>query len=388
MIAANNPAYRQALASAHNAYSRVEVWRSGIKVEELVLTGSPTLSSLANVPTGAPVFISGSVRATLASRVTRTLNLTVPAWLYPWENTGLLAPWGNEIRAFRGIRYGSGELDEFPVFRGPIVSIKPQGDGTAALQASDRAQDIVGSSFAAPTVANVGASVVSEYKRLVFDAIPDATFGTFDAITATVPTLSYDYDRGAALDGLAKAAGAYWYSLASGDFVLRFVPWSVPISTGKTLLTNVGGTLLSAFPNRDRTNVFSRITVSNEPSNGSPPFFATVDDTDPTSPTYVLGPYGVKAAQVRITQAATQSGCHTAASAILSRSRSLTQAWTLTCVPDASLELGDPLNVQFTDITSTPRVAVQLIAGYTIPLDVGGSMTIDGRDPLAEDLPT
>jgi hypothetical protein len=230
VISPSNPLYRQALAGSHNAYSRVEVWRSGIQVEELTLTGSPAPSSLANVVRGAPVFLGGSVRATLASRVARTLSLTVPAWLYPWDNTDVLAPWGNEIRAYRGIRYGSGEMDEFPIFRGPIVDAKPQGNGTATISAADRAQDVVGSSFAAPSVANVGALVPTEYKRLVLDALPDATFGTFSAITTTVPTLSYDYDRGAALDGLAKVAGSYWYALANGDFVLRFVPCALPIS--------------------------------------------------------------------------------------------------------------------------------------------------------------
>lgn len=383
MISPRNTIYRRALAQAHNPYSRVEVWRSGVQVDELTFK-SPQTTGIR----GARVFLGGSVRATLASRVTRTLNLSVPSWLYPWDNSDLLAPWGNELRVFRGIQYGSGELDEFPVFRGQIVDIKPQGDGTALLNAADRTQDVVGSSFDAPSVANVGALVPVEFKRLVIGALPDATFGTFSPIGAVVPPLSYDYDRGAALDGLAKVAGAYWYALANGDFVIRYVPWSVLISTGKTLLTNIGGTLLTAFPTRSRANVFSRVTVSNEPTDGSTPTFATVDDTDPTSPTYVHGPYGVKAVQVRVTQAATQSGCRTAARTILSRSRSLTQAWTITCVPDPSLELGDPLDVEYLDETGVTRSAVQIIAGFTMPLDKTSAMSIDGRDPLAEDLPT
>lgn len=387
MIPAHNPFYRAALASSHNAYSRVEVWRAGIPVEELTLTGSPTVSSLANVVKGAPVFTTGSVRATLNSRVARTVTLSVPDWLYPWSNTDLLAPWGNELRVFRGIRYGSGEVDEFPVFRGPVTDVKPAGGGLVTVNGADRSQDVVGSDFPAPSVANVGSLVTSEYKRLIIDAVPDATFGVFSDIGAVVPPLSYDYSRGAALDGLAKVAGAYWYALANGDFVLRYVPWSVPVSTGKTLLTNVGGTLLSAFPARNRANVWNRVTVSNEPTDGSPPSFATVDDTDPTSPTYILGPYGVKAVQVRVTQASTQSGCRSAASAILSRSKSLTQSWTLTCVPDASLELGDPLDVEYVDTSGVLRTAVQLISGFTLPLDAVSTMPIEGRDPLAVDQP-
>lgn len=387
MIPPINPLYRQALATAHNAYSRVEVWRSGVQVEELTLTARPAVQSLANVPYGAPVFTGGSVRATLNSRVARTMSITVPDWLYPWDNHDLLSPWGNELRAFRGVRYGSGGVDEFPIFRGPVTDAKPDGQGSVTINAADRSVDVVGSNFAAPSLANVGAALTEEFKRLILQAVPDATFGTFSDITATVPSLSYDYDRGAALDGLAKVAGAYWYALATGDFVMRYVPWSVPISTGKTLLTNQGGTLLSALPNRNRANVYNRVTVSNESTSGSPPFFATVDDTDPNSPTYILGPFGVKAIQIRVSQAASQAACRTAAAAILSRSRSLTQSWALTCIPDASLELGDPLNVQYVDTSGVLRSAVQLIAGFTLPLDAQGVMSIDGRDPLAEDQP-
>jgi hypothetical protein len=57
-------------------------------------------------------------------------------------------------------------------------------------------------------------------------------------------------------------------------------------------------------------------------------------------------------------------------------------------VADGSLELGDPLDVEFVDLTGIVRPAVQLIAGYNLPLDAASAMSIDGRDPLAEDLPT
>lgn len=378
MIPAANPAYRQALAAAHEPYSRVEVWQSGILVEELALT-SPD----AQTATGAPVFLGGSVRATLNSRVTRTLSLTVPDWLYPWNASDLLNPYGQVLKVFRGIRYGSGLTDEFPVFVGPISDVKPSSGGTATVNAGDLASDVVGFSFSAPSVASVGSPLGAEVKRLITDALPDATYGRFDAFNVRVPALSYDVDRGAALDGLATVGGAYWYSLAGGDFVLRVVPWTTPVTTGALPLTNIGGSLLSAFPLRSRANVFSRITVSNEPSNGAAPFHATVDDTDPTSPTYVHGPYGVKAAQVRITQAATQGACLQAAQSLLKRSKALTESWSITCVCDGSIELGDPLDLLFRDRSSVDHQAVQLVAGYTLPLD-HQPMTIDGRAVAAD----
>jgi hypothetical protein len=385
-----NPLYRQVLAGAHEPYVRVEVWRADIQVEELTLA-DPAV----HTQQGAPVFLSGSVRATLASRVARTLTLNVPDWLYPWNASDLLNPYGQVLKAYRGVRYGSGAVDEFPVFVGPIQSVKPQAGGVAAVSASDLAADVVGYSFIAPEVAAVGSPVTSEVRRLISGAIPHATFGRFDDITATVPALSYDVDRGAALDGLGKAVGAYWYPLAGGAFVLRWIPWTMPLVSAGIPLTNVPGalvnglpasaTLISAFPVRDRASVYSRVTVSNEPSDGSAPFYATIDDLDPASPTYVGGPYGVKAAQVRITQAATQGTCYTAARALLGRSKALTEAWSITCVADGSLELGDVLPMRFRDRGGTDHDALQLAAAYSMPLDLHSPMTIDGRSPVGGD---
>lgn len=378
MIPAANPAYRPALATAHQPYSRVEVWQSGIQVEELTLADPVTPSTV-----GAPVFLAGSVRATLASQVARVLTLSVPDWLYPWNANDLLNPYGRILKAYRGIRYGSGLVDEFPVFVGPIDNVRPQAGGTATVTANDMAADVVGASFPAPSIADVGAPVAAEVKRLILGAVPDATFGTFDTFTATVPNISYDVDRGQALDGLAKVAGAYWYPLANGSFVLRSIPWTVPVRSGGFPLTNVGGTLLAAFPLRSRAGVYSRITVSNEPADGSAPFHATADDLDPTSPTYVNGPYGVKAAQIRITQAVNQGTCFATAQTQLQHSKALTASWALTCVADGSIELGDIANVLFRDRFGVDHQATQVVSGYTIPLDLHQTMTIDGRDALS-----
>lgn len=385
MIPASNPHYRETLAQGVSAYARVEVWRGGIQVEEL------TFANGASKPTrGAPVFLgNSSIRATLTSRVVRTLSLSVPSWLYPWDTSDLLNPYGQVLKVFQGVRYGSGDLDEFPTFVGPILEVTPQGNGVALVSAGDLATDVVLSDATAPTLATTGAKVTSEIKRLITDASPLATFGRFDAIGTKVPEgLSYDVDRGGSLDGLAKVAGAFWYALADGRFVVRFIPWTVPIVSTKLPMTNVGGSLLTAFPARSRSGVFSRVTVTSESNQGGPPLFATAQDTDPASPTYINGAFGVKSTQLRITQAGSQGACLAAAKAALGRSKALTQSWKLTATADPSLELGDALAVQYRDEDGVDRYADQIIAGFQLPLDPGRPMSIDGRDPQAVDLTT
>lgn len=374
MIPPRNPWYRAALAGPHEAYSRVEVWRAGIKVEELAWRGPDGfgLGYTQNVP----VFFGGSVRATLSSQVTRTMTLTVPRHLFPRSTSDLLSPYGNELRAFRGIRYGNGSPDEFPIFTGPILRAKPPNSGSATIEASDNSFRVSASGFPAPAPSLAGTLVTDEFERLVKLAYPPAVFGEHSPLTELVPVLAYDTDPGTALDSLAKTANAYWYSLADGRYVIRRVPWTVLPSSGPIVLTDGdGGTLLDAYPDRNATQLYNQYTVTSERPDGGDAFFASAQDNDPTSATYASGPYGLRAAPViRVTGAVSQQQLLSLAQQLVDRTRVLTDSWSITCVPDASIELGDPL-----DVTAQGDHGVQVVAGFTMPLDPNGTMTIDGR---------
>lgn len=371
MIASRNRWYRDALAAPHNAYSRIEIWRSGIQVDELVYR-EPGGARYARA---TPVFLGGSIRATLGSRVTRTLTMSVPEYLYPRRSTDLLNPYGNEIRAFRGIRYGNDSRDEFPVFVGPIMRAKPPRQGEVTIEASDVTLRVSGAGFLSPLPSQVGDLVTDEYERLVLDAYPAATFGTHSSLTDLVPALSYDTDRGQALDSLAGTATAFWYALADGRFVIRSIPWSVaPTSAAIVLTDGAGGTLQAAYPDQNAADLFNRVLVLSDRADGGPPLWASADDDDPTSPTWIGGPFGVRARSVRVTGATNQGQLLSVAKTLIARTRTLTESWSITCVPDAAIELGDPLDVEFRGAQ-----ALQLVAGFTMPLDPVANMSIEGR---------
>ena len=378
MIGPQTQTYRQALGAPHNAYSRVEVWRSGSKQDELVYRDP------ASNPTNFQgVFLGGQVRATLQSRVARTLTLTVPDYMYPYLQGDLLWPFGAHLKAYRGIRYGDGTVDEFPIFNGPIVSVKPQQGGVAQVTANDLANEVIMAGFTGPQASIAGSTILAEFMRLVSGGYPAATFGvSSDLGNATVPVLTYDQDRGAALDALAKVVGAFWYPLADGRFVMRRIPWTAPLAmtpvemgSGNNPDLPYAGTVLAAYPLRSNAGVVNRLTLSGERADGSAPVFATVEDTDPTSPTYINGPYGVKSVTVQVSSADTPSTLLTAAKVLLARARALVEPWEITCVPDGSIELGDAINLRWRG-----HFAQQMVASYSIPLDVDGTMTIQGRD--------
>jgi len=379
VIPARNRFYRDALAAPHKPRVRVEVWRSGLQVEELVWRERGTMKYQLDMP----VFFGGNLRATLSSRVTRTLTLAVPDSLYPWSPRDLLNPYGTELRAFRGITYGSGSYDEFPCFVGPIEACKPNRNGEVTVEASDNSVRVSRAGFVSPLPAQVGDPVLDEFERVVLDANPRAVFGRHDPITAKVPAgLAYDGDRGAALDSLAKAANAFWYCLADGSYVMRWVPWSrSPSSSVLELTDGPGGTLASAYPVRASGDLYNRFTFTSDAPTGGAPMYATAQDDDPDSPTWVGGPFGVRSFQARVTGAANQGQLFVMARTAVARTRSLAESWSITCVADGSIELGDPLGVRYRG-----HRAVQLAAGFTMPLEPHAVMSIDGRAYNAADV--
>jgi hypothetical protein len=377
MIAPQTSSYRQALAAPHNAYSRVELWKSGIKQEEFNLGDRSNAADW-----GRPVYFTGSIRATLNSRVARTLTMNVPDTLYPFDDDDLLDPFGTHLRCFRGVRYGDGSVDEFATFSGPIKRVTMQMGNIAQITAADLANEVILAGFTGASQSDVGANVVTEFQRLVSGGYPAATFGPSGTFANTVPPLSYDTDRGAAIDALAKAAGAFWYPLADGRFVIRRIPWTTAL-TAQPLRMGSGdepdlagaGTVTSAWPDRGNDGVYNRLVISVERPDGSQPVYAVVQDDDPASKTWVGGPYGVKTATIRITSADNAATALNAAKAAFAKGKARIENWRINCVPDASIELGDPIGLYY-----RRRFKLQLVAGYSLPLEPNGAMAIDGRD--------
>jgi len=349
--------YRNALAAGHEPYLRAEVWSGD---------GQRLATDL--------IVLGGQVDATLTSRVSRTLTLALHEDFYPAEETDLLAPFGNTIRVYRGLIFADGERYVWQVFTGRITDAQ-QDDGVCQILASDPAQDVADAAFVTPENSVVGNPVRDEFVRLVSDAIPDATFGTSDDFFQTMPVETWEHDRAAALDEIATSIGAFWYPLANGDFVLRKVPWAVPGDPLVTLTDTDGGTILRSRPRRSRTEVYNSVTVTGERTDGTEPVWYTAEDLNPTSPTYVLGPFGRRNILVNLQTPSTTDAARQAAEDYLRRTTAFTETWDYTCVPDASIELGD---VQRLDVRGRANIR-QVVAAFTIPLDLDSMMSVSCR---------
>lgn len=350
--------YRSALATSHQPYLLVEILDGQRNILETELT-----------------YISGSVNADLTSRVARTCTITFHDSFYPFEPGDLLAPYGNMVRVTRGIEFAEGSRFAWVVFLGRIQEASLSSDGTCTISASDPAVDVIDVKFLKPQNSSAGILVEDEVRNLISDAIPLADFGPFDTFGTPVQQLTWQLDRGQALDELATSVGAFWYCLADGSFVLRRYPWTVPNPPVVTYADGPGGSVTSWAATRSRAMVYNSLTVSGERLNGDAPVYATASDDNPASPTYIFGNFGRRHQLLRLQTPASQGAAQGAASDNLRRLSALVDAWAWTMTPDAALELGDTVSLNVAGRSDI----IQVVSGYTMPLDLSGPMKVQGR---------
>lgn len=353
-----DPLYRRALSTSHQSYTLVEVLNGQ---QELLASDLE--------------FISGTVNATLTSRISRTCDATFPEDLYPFGTDGLLAPYGNMLRVTRGIQFADGTRFAWVVFVGRIQDASLNGDGTCSVIASDFAADVLESRFVVPEQSQPESMVTDEIVRLITDGFPQASFGEVEVFNILTRARTWQLDRGQALDELATSVGAYWYPLADGRFTLRRYPWTVNAPTVVTYSDDETlGSISVATANRSRSAVFNSLTVSGERLNGDVPVYALAQDTNPTSVTYINGNFGRRHQLLRLQTPGTPGAAIGAANENLQRLISPVDTWGWTMTVDAALELGDTVGL---DVYGQQGIT-QVVAAMRIPLGPG-SMQVSAR---------
>lgn len=345
--------YRALLAGPHEPTTRVEVWAQDVRIDSYGDAGLP--------------FFDGNISATLNSQVTRQLEMSTAESLFPAEIDDLLAPYGNELRVFQGVKPGAGVPYEWQTFRGRINDAELDDSGTVNISAVDRAGDINDAGFILPENSEPANTLTAEFRRLVLDGVPDATFGAFDAIGGITPVMSWEWNRATACDDLAAAGSAFWYVLANGDYVMRFIPWSVDQTPLLTLTDGEGGSLLSAVPRRSRENVFNGITAVGERADGTTPVYASQFDNNSASPTFVGGKFGLKSKLLQAPAAQSQDQALSMAKAALHQASSLTISWVIGMAIDASLELGDTFIISARNLPPS----TQVVSSFNLPMTAG-----------------
>jgi len=339
--------------------------RRSVKVDVYDIDGNPRALGLR--PT------SGFVEANLTNRVTRNAQFTLTRPFYPLTADDPLSPEHAVVQISAGIRYGTYQEELFPLFRGRIWDATLQDNGQVRFDCEDLAADVVGYRFEQPRTTSAG-TTLNEIRNLILEALPQAVFGT-DTVTdaATPQSLTWDEDRGQALDDLASSLGGRWFANGAGEFTVRPFDYQLG-AVAQEFRDGPGGLLTGATVLRSRAGVSNSIVVVSERTDGSPPIRVPARDSTTGSPTRFGGLFGRVSTIINVQTPISFTAAQTLAQTQLQSSIALGRQWTANVVPDLAIEPGDTVDVEYMDVRDR-----QIIDSIRYPLETDTPMQIATR---------
>lgn len=316
---------------------------------------------------------AGSVFANLTNRVTREATFTLAREFYPETSEDALCPEFAVAHISAGVLYGTGQEELFPLFVGRIWDATLLEDGQVQFSCQDLANDVIGYRFETPRT-TTQTMTIAEIHALITEALPQAVFGTDTVNDAPTPrSLTWDEDRGQALDDLAQALGGRWYALGDGSFVVRPFDYALgPVA--QELRDGPDGLLSEAAVSRSRTGVFNSVVVVSERSDGTLPIRVPARDTATGSPNQFGGLFGKVSEVIKVQTPLNFAQAQTLAQTQLAASQALTQQWSAAVVPDYTLEPSDTVSLQHRGLRD-----LQVIDSIEYPLDNQTPMYITTR---------
>jgi hypothetical protein len=348
--------FGQALRASHTVVVKVDAYLSGTPLAlDMAITG-------------------GAVNVNSGTGVRRTLDVTL-ADRTLWDTLDVI---GVELYAYRGIRYPSGDTEMVPLgifsLDAQSMSVGPTG-GIQISSAPDRWAKVQRAQFENPAISTASNQIKNEITRIINNAVPGLTIINTATSTSIVGPLVWDQDRAAAAIDLATSIGADVYFDELGQLIVEDAPllgqapvWTVDASAS--------GVLLSGDRIRDRARTYNVVVAYPTSLSGSTPYAPViVADTDPTSRTYVNGPFGRVPYRYTSPAMTTSAQATVAAKALLNKVKAVNAQLNVEAVVNPGLDRGDVITV----VTPDGTTELHLIDSVTIPLDVGGTQQITTR---------
>lgn len=205
-----------------------------------------------------------------------------------------LAPYGNEIQVWRGLKYPEGdtEMVSLGIFGIEEADVDDEGV-TTSITAYDRSMRISRSKFQDPYQVTSGTPIGEAIVNVGLSRWAEMPYNeaAFDALTTTMPlvTAAEGEDPWEFMLGFATALGRVLYF--DGDGILDIKPYTVTDAVAE-LREGQGGVLVKANRNWSRTDTFNIVIATGENSESGAVYRGVAQDMDPTSPTNVGGPFG------------------------------------------------------------------------------------------------
>lgn len=328
----------------------------------------------------------GQITADSGSQVRRTGSVLADPSLWPQSPQSLLAPFGAEMLVEYGIALRSGNIEWVPVIRGSLDDAQRtrpfSGSADVEVKLVDRAARVAEARLTIPGQTRSGFSAVAEITRLVQEVLPSTVVSDRTGISTAAAVIDIPRERwDEGVERLADSLAAEAYFDASGVLVVRPQP-TLADQIAWYARTKDFSTLVGAKDRLTREGVYNRVVVTGQRSDGTPPVYAVADDNDPTSPTYIGGPFGIKTYTYTSALITTVPQAQATANALLARVRGGGVQSTFEALVNPALEPGDVVGVMADDGTVVQRL---ILDKASVPLSPTGTQSLASR---SDQLPT
>lgn len=272
-------AMRDALTRPHDAIFKAELYDNGVLAKTLDVLGG-----LVDVDANAD-----------RRRRCRVGLVDPDGSLTPADLSGLLAPNGNELRLYRGVRVAGvehwcpqgvfGIMQTDTVDRGQGVMLEVQGQ--------DRSRRVARARWDQAYAIAPGTDTATAIRDIIDSRLPGLSYN-FTPTSRTTPLVllgeQRENDPWKDATKIAQADGLELFFDADGVCVLRPVPDAATAPVDWTY--SEGGVLLELERQLTSDRTYNAVIVTGEGTGLTAPVRAVVMDTDPASPTYVGNPVG------------------------------------------------------------------------------------------------
>lgn len=360
-------AFKTAIRNNHIAVAKAEVWNQDSKITDLDID-------------------SGRVTVSVGSAVRRTceVHLTTDrttANLVPDTGFDTLAPFGNELKLFRGIQFADGTTEYVPlgVFVMTDLNIQDSNDGVSiSIGGEDRSLIISRNKWTEP-YQMVQGTLEASLTALLQDRWADIQT-SFPTTNVTVQQVVFGADNSndAWRDAvsLAELVGFDLYFDVDGVCTMKQFP-SLDSSVVVATFEEGEGTIITAVDRAMSTKeTYNGVIYTIEGSQVPTPIRVEAWDEDTTSPTYRYGVFGEAPTFVTTNVLATEAEAVKAATSLLNTYIGAQEQINWASLVDPTLDVNDVVYIRATGAKIDRLV---IIDSLEIPLNPQDGLTAQAR---------
>ena len=287
----------------------------------------------------------------------------------PVSSDDVLTPYGYELRVWRGVRAGGGDL-LCPLITAPIQ--RSSVDGVTLLSSisgQDRSRLVSDAIFEESYQIAKSTNLADAIQQIIEAGVSGLTYN-FPTTTYTAPKLTFgpDDNRWAVVQEMARSIGNEILFDGLGVCVMRPEPTFASDPAG-TIAEGVNMT--GMIVDLDRGPAYNKVIATSSNASLGDTFRGEAEDDDPASPTYYSGPFGKKARRYSSPFLSGDTQCDWAAAAILASNLGVAKSVAATLITDPRLEPSDVVQVTRTalgidELHIIDRASIGL--GATVPM--------------------